>query len=295
LIEMEMDYAFIIYGARGREVVQEGSYTELTELMVQLEFNMEAKAKPLTIVAFFAHPDDETMFLGGTLAYLADQGAVVHYLSATRGEGGEMGDPPICARSELGQVREKELICAVDALGGTSLDFLGFQDPVVGPEGELFPFSEDLGQVIEKFSGFLTRIQPDVILTHGPGGEYGHPAHIQTHRATMEALRVLDYSPLAVYSPAWLSRETGEFTPAPGILVDIGPWVSVKIKAVNCHRSQHGLFLRHGASRAGRPVTIPEMVRSQEALCRIRPDQGLGGDPFEELLGPITRPVHDQA
>ena len=169
----------------------------------------------LSVAAIFAHPDDETMFLGGTLAYLAAAGVQVHYLCATRGEGGEMGDPPICERSELGRVREIELECAVNALGGESLAFLDFKDPLVGPEGELFPFSERLEEVIIQIKEYLDRIQPDVILTHGPEGEYGHPAHIQVNQAVMGALVEMAYSPRVIYSPAWLSRETGEFSPAP--------------------------------------------------------------------------------
>ena len=113
------------------------------------------------IVAFFAHPDDETMFLGGTLAYLASEGAQIHFVSATKGEGGEMGDPPICERAELGQTREKELECTVKALGGKSLSFLGFKDPEVGPEGELYPFSDDLDEVVRELLDILKRIQPD--------------------------------------------------------------------------------------------------------------------------------------
>ena len=254
---------------------------------------MNIQRKPLTILAFFAHPDDETMFLGGTLAYLAERAAAVHYLSATRGEGGEMGDPPICAREELGQVREKELHCAVTALEGKSLDFLGFRDPVVGPAGELYPFSPELDPVVEIFRGYLDRVNPDVVLTHGPAGEYGHPAHIQTHQAALEAIRRSGLEPSAVYAPAWLSRETGKFTPEPQIVVDISPWISKKLQAVTCHRSQHGLFLRHGAARAGRPVALPEMIRTQEALVRILPENGQKEDPLEELLSPITRPVRD--
>jgi LmbE family N-acetylglucosaminyl deacetylase len=193
----------------------------------------------------------------------------------------------------LGQVRERELQCAVKALGGKSLDFLGFEDPLVGPEGELFTFSPELEPVVEKLSEYLTRVQPDVILTHGPTGEYGHPAHIQTHQAAMEALRRQTYHPEAVYSPAWLSRETGKFTPEPQILVDISPWIETKLKAVTCHRSQHGLFLRHGSARAGRAVTLPEMIRTQEALVRIKPEKRGPGNPLEELLSPIARPVLD--
>ena len=249
---------------------------------------MNTSSMPLKILAFFAHPDDETMFLGGTLAYLAEEGAEIYYLSATRGEGGEMGDPPICQRSELGSVRENELQCAVNSLGGASLEFLGFEDPEVGPDGELYPFCEELDPVTEKLLPILERIRPEVILAHGPDGEYGHPAHIQVHQAMMAALDVLGFTPRAVYSPAWLSRETGEFTPAPGILVDISPWIDRKVAAVSYHRSQHGLFLRHGSARTGRPVTIPEMVRNKEALCRILPTDEGNGDPVLKLLDPIS-------
>lgn len=252
---------------------------------------MNTTVHSLKILATFAHPDDETMFLGGTLAYLAAQGIQVHYLCATRGEGGELGNPPVCERGDLGQVREKELACAVAALGGQSLAFLDFEDPLVGPEGELFPFSDRLEDVVRQLKGHLDRVQPDVILTHGPGGEYGHPAHIQVHQAVMEALGDQVAPPQAVYSPAWLSRETGEFTPKPGMVVDITPWIEDKIAAVTCHKSQHGLFLRHGSTRAGRPVTIPEMVRTQEALCRITAQDQKALDPLEDLLRPLALPL----
>jgi LmbE family N-acetylglucosaminyl deacetylase len=261
--------------------------------MVKLILKMNTIKEPLTIMAFFAHPDDETMFLGGTLAYLTRLGAKVHFISATRGEGGEMGDPPVCQRSQLGDVREEELRCAVNALGGVSLDFLGFKDPVVGPEGELFPFSGDQQAVVRELIPRILDIHPDVILSHGPGGEYGHPAHIQAHRSLIQALELGKYHPQAVYSPAWLSRETGEFVPPPDIVVDISPWIDEKIAAANCHRSQHGLFLRHGSARAGRKVTLPEMIRTQEALCRILPGR-LGGnaarDPLQELVKDISMP-----
>lgn len=247
--------------------------------------------KPLNVLAFFAHPDDETMFLGGTLAFLADRGAEVHYLSATRGEGGETGDPPVCERAELGQVREKELRCAVQALGGASLDFLGFVDPEVGPDNELYPFSPDLDEVVGKLKERILALQPDVILSHGPGGEYGHPAHIQVHRALMTCLAEQDYQPRALYAPCWLSWEAGEYIPEPDVLVDVSPWLAQKTEAAVCHTSQHGLFTRHGSARAGRPVTVPEIVRPQEALIRILPHTGAGeDDPLAGLLQEIALP-----
>ena len=225
--------------------------------------------QPLKILTFFAHPDDETMFLGGTLAYLAAQETDIHFICATRGEGGEMGEPPVCSREELGSVREQELRCAVKALGGKSVQFLNFKDPLVGPEGELFPFSEDHLAVTEELLPILADIKPNVIITHGAGGEYGHPAHIQAHFAMMAALEKLGEYEGELYSPAWLSRETGEFTPEPGLLLDITAMKEKKVEAVFCHRSQHDLFLRHATARAGKPVTIPEMIRTREAIAPI--------------------------
>jgi N-acetylglucosamine malate deacetylase 2 len=253
---------------------------------------MKMTQKTLNVLAFFAHPDDETMFLGGTLAFLAERGAEVHYLSATRGEGGEMGDPPVCQRSDLGRIRDEELRCAVQALGGASLDFLGFVDPDVGPDNELYPFSPDLAEVVGKLKERVLALQPDVILSHGPGGEYGHPAHIQVHQALTACLADLEYQPRAHYAPCWLSWEAGEFIPKPDVLVDVSPWLAQKTEAAICHASQHGLFTRHGSARAGRPVTVPEIVRSQEALVRILPQREAGeADPLAGLLQEIALPT----
>ncbi len=259
--------------------------------MVTMEKRMN---QPLRIMTYFAHPDDETMFLGGTLAFLAARGGEIHYLCATRGEGGEMNDPPVCAREELGRVREGELRCAVKKLGGVSTNFLDYQDPLVGPGGELFAFADDFEQLVQDVRSWIKKIEPEVILTHGPGGEYGHPAHIQAHESLLAALEGIHPQPEAVYAPAWLSRETGEFTPAPGFVVETAPWLDRKIDAVTCHRSQHGLFLRHGSARAGRPVELAEMIRSREGLCRILPPQGIPGpDRLAGLLEQIRVPEEE--
>ncbi len=249
---------------------------------------MKNSSTSLRILAFFAHPDDETVFLGGSLAFLAERGAEIHYLCATRGEGGEMGDPPICARDELGKVRENELRCAVEALGGKSVQFLDYQDPLVGPNNELYAFSDNVDQVAEEISEIISAIKPQIILTHGPGGEYGHPAHIQAHQAMMSALSGMGFSIESVYAPSWLSRETGKFTPEPDIEVDISPWKEKKLEAIQCHRSQYGLFIRKSSERAGRPVTIPEIVRTREALCRILPEDDRGE---EDHLGVLLKEI----
>ena len=249
----------------------------------------ESQSSPLRILAFFAHPDDESVFLGGTLAYLADQGAEIHFLCATRGEGGEMGNPPICTREDLGSVREKELQCAVDALGGKTVRFLDYQDPVVGPEGELYPYTEDINGLVEVLQSEINRVEPHAIITHGPGGEYGHPAHIQSHAAMMKALSREENIISVVYAPSWLSRETGEFIPEPSFAGDIISWKNKKIQAINCYKSQHGMFLRHGTAWAGKPVTIAEIVRPLEALSRVLPVDSFENQP--DPLGVILEKI----
>ncbi len=74
-------------------------------------------AESPALLAVFAHPDDETFRCGGTLALLARHGVRVYLLTATRGEGGSCGDPPLCRPENLGGWREKELACACRVLG----------------------------------------------------------------------------------------------------------------------------------------------------------------------------------
>ncbi len=151
----------------------------------------------MNILAFFAHPDDETMLGGGTLALLARLGCQVHYLSATRGEGGEVGEPPVCSQEELGRVREKELACAVHALGGSSLDFLSYVDPRVGMDNTLYPYTGDLPRLAGEVVQHIRQLGAGVVITHGSNGEYGHPAHLLTHQAVRRAVESLgDGAPL---------------------------------------------------------------------------------------------------
>jgi len=142
----------------------------------------------LNVLAFFAHPDDETMLAGGTLALLARQGAAVTYLCATRGEGGEMGEPPLCVLEELGAVREREMRCAVQELGAAGVEFLDYIDPRVGADNTLYPYAENVERLAEELRAVIDRLGIDAVITHGSNGEYGHPAHVLTHRAARLAL-----------------------------------------------------------------------------------------------------------
>src|SRR5947207_11818649 len=86
-------------------------------------------ASPTRVLAVSAHPDDDTLFAGGTLAKYASEGHRVYTLCTTRGEGGEVGDPPVGPKEQLGVLREAEARCAARALGEADIFFLDFVDP----------------------------------------------------------------------------------------------------------------------------------------------------------------------
>ncbi|HVN55843.1 MAG TPA: PIG-L deacetylase family protein [Anaerolineaceae bacterium] len=252
----------------------------------------------MEILAFFAHPDDETMLAGGTLALLARLGHRVHYLCATRGEGGEMGDPPLTTREELGAVREKEMVCAVGALGGVSLTFLDYIDPTVGPEDTLYPYADDLTVVAGQAALSIREFQVEAVMTHGAQGEYGHPAHVLTHQAArlaVESFTTRDgagipalYTVQANFPEHPRPRLANKDIPA-HLVIDVGQTVDQKLQAALCYRTQHALFVRRPSREAGRTLTVPEVMVTLESLHRVLPPvqsaADLEGDPlFESLL-----------
>ncbi len=249
-----------------------------------------------TILTFFAHPDDETMLAGGTLALLAMHGASVHYLCATRGEGGEMGEPPICTQEELGAVREQELVCAVQALGGRSLTFLGYTDPLVGPDDTLYPYTNDLTTLAGQVAASIRQYQPVAIITHGVNGEYGHPAHVITYQAAAIAVQSLGEQAPALYcvSAIWgehpRPRLANRDQPA-HFTIDVQPALERKTKAALCHKTQHALFTRRSSREAGRALSVVEVVSRfhTESLHRAWPvAEGRPDDPLARFLQTIV-------
>jgi LmbE family N-acetylglucosaminyl deacetylase len=230
----------------------------------------------MKILAFFAHPDDETMLAGGTLALLAQSGAEVHYLCATRGEGGEAGEPPVCEIEELGRVRAKEMACAVQSLGGRSLAFLDYIDPRVGPGEELYAYTDDLAQLAEEVGEAIRRLEIDALLTHGVNGEYGHPAHKLTHQAALKAVQTsgvqqpLFYTVSAFFPEHPRPRLANQDNPA-HLILDVSPCLTQKTEAALCHRSQHALFVRRSSQEAGRRLSVPEVIQRLESLHRLSP------------------------
>jgi LmbE family N-acetylglucosaminyl deacetylase len=125
----------------------------------------------LKLLAILAHPDDESLGLGGTLAKYAVEGAETYLITATRGEKGWFGPPEQYPGPEaLGQTREQELYGAARVLGLKDVILLDCVD------GELDQASprEIIGQLVTH----IRRIKPQVVVTLDPNGLYGHPDHI---------------------------------------------------------------------------------------------------------------------
>src|SRR4051812_28945908 len=124
-----------------------------------------------TLLAIGAHPDDETMFAGGTFAWLASLGVAVHILGVTRGEGGEVGEPPVTTQERLGETREAELRRAAATLGAAGVTFLPFVDPLLthtgsdpAPSSALFRIAADEATFEAAVVEQIRAIRPDILL-----------------------------------------------------------------------------------------------------------------------------------
>jgi LmbE family N-acetylglucosaminyl deacetylase len=241
----------------------------------------------LKILAIFAHPDDETMLCGGLLALASSTGHSVHVVSATRGEGGDLGSPPVCRRSEAGTVRARELACAARALGCRQLSFMDYVDPMVGAQDELFPFAADEAEFTVRLAALIAAEQADALLTHGTDGEYGHPGHRQVNRAARAALRSLKDRPVwytvqAAYDSAGDRSLFNASDPADFVL-DVSGAQAAKRAAIECHRTQHAVFLNFYRRLHGRAVNLDEVVLLAESIHHAG-ESSCGADPLKDWL-----------
>jgi len=129
------------------------------------------KSKGLRLMAILAHPDDESLGMGGTLAKYSREGVEAFLVTATRGERGRYGDLPERPSLEtVGHMREAELRAASDILGIKGLNFLDYID------GDLD--RADPAEAIARIVHHIRTCRPHVVITFGPEGGYGHPDHI---------------------------------------------------------------------------------------------------------------------
>ena len=219
-----------------------------------------------TILIVSAHPDDETLFCGGTIAMYIKKGHHVVILETTRGEGGEVGDPPLTTKDRLGVVREAEVRAAAAALGVETVYFLPYVDPHMEIGGTALAIDVPLDEFTKAVSAYLEQVKPDLVITHGRNGEYGHPQHVFTHQAVIGAFDQVKPASALMTWQAWHEpfprpRVLNPDDPA-DIIRDITPWMSFKVNAALCHKTQHAMFLRNtGADR------VEDMIWGEESFC----------------------------
>ncbi len=155
----------------------------------------------IRILLVHAHPDDETINNGATMALYADRGAQVTLVTCTRGEEGEVLVPGLShlASTEqdlLGSHRETELALAMKALGISDHRFLGapstkFRDSgMMGTESNNRPdvfWQVDLDTAAKILVDVIEEVKPHILITYDEIGGYGHPDHIQAHKVAMRA------------------------------------------------------------------------------------------------------------
>ena len=144
-----------------------------------------------TVVFFHAHPDDESIATGGTMAKLVADGHRVVLVVATRGEHGEVADGFLSPGEELWQRREKETEASGRALGIARGEFLGYRDSgMMGTPENDAPgafWQADIEEAAERLATILREESADVLTVYDDFGNYGHPDHIQVHRVGVRA------------------------------------------------------------------------------------------------------------
>ena len=144
-----------------------------------------------TIVSFHAHPDDEAIASGGTLARAAAAGHRVVLVFATRGELGEPVPGVLEPGEQLAMRRSAECYTSAAALGAKRVEFLGFTDSgMMGEPSNDAPFcfwQADVEYAARTLAVLLDQEEPDVLTIYDDNGVYGHPDHIQVHRVGKRA------------------------------------------------------------------------------------------------------------
>jgi N-acetyl-1-D-myo-inositol-2-amino-2-deoxy-alpha-D-glucopyranoside deacetylase len=196
-----------------------------------------------------AHPDDETIGNGATMARYAAEGVGVTLVTCTRGEQGEvipasladLAPRPGEVGRALGRYREGELAAALAALGVRDHRFLGeYVDSgmAYAPDGSVVPAPwsppdafalAPVDEVAGLLAAVMREVRPDAVVTYDPNGGYGHPDHVHAHRVTMRAAELAD-----VPRVFWTVREDQ----SPTVRVDASAYRAAKVAAMRAHATQ---------------------------------------------------------
>lgn len=197
--------------------------------------------KKQTIVAIFAHPDDEAFGPSGTLAKFARDGHDVYLLCATKGEGGE-NHLKAKEERELNEIREQELLCSAKTLGVKKVFFLGFIDGTLS--------NNQYHKLADKIIEIITPLQPEILITEEYRGVSGHLDHVAVSMVTSFVFHKLPFVKKIMYH--CVTKEYRKLMPSdyfifipPGYdaseideVVDVSEVWDIKTKAILCHQSQ---------------------------------------------------------
>jgi N-acetyl-1-D-myo-inositol-2-amino-2-deoxy-alpha-D-glucopyranoside deacetylase len=215
-----------------------------------------------TILAIFAHPDDE-IGAGSTLAYYAGQGICSVLVCASRGEAATIYCDECATRENLAEVRTRELECACEHLGVAQLRWLDWPDGGIRD----LPRDQAVGQVV----ALIREIRPRIVITHPENGLYPHPDHLAIWEIARDAfLAAADPAYYPEAGPAWAAERlftrampqsffdaapafaayrvelNGQQLPFIGtpddqidVVMHVAPWADRRMAAWDCHRSQH--------------------------------------------------------
>jgi LmbE family N-acetylglucosaminyl deacetylase len=211
----------------------------------------------LRLLCVLAHPDDESLGTGGTLAKYAAEGIATYLVTATRGERGRFFDGRESPEL-VGRTREAELLDAAQALGVRDVAQLGY------PDGALA--SVPAAEAIAAIAGHVERVKPHVVITFAHDGAYGHPDHIAISQLTTAATMAAAHRVSKLYYIAWSDRKWTAYEAALKKLVTVVdgeerrvvPWplwaVTTVIdttavwdtvwRAVSCHKTQMAIFTK---------------------------------------------------
>jgi len=198
-----------------------------------------------------AHPDDESIYTGATMAAYAAAGAQVTLVTCTLGELGEVIPPSLAHLADgdgarLGEYRIGELAAACAALGVTDHRYLGgpgrWRDSgMMGTEGNDDPrcfWRADVDQAARALLDVFAEVRPQVVVTYDADGAYGHPDHIQAHRVAWRACELagpdLPDGPAKFYATAALGTGPEQVTTE----IDAGAWFGQKLAAMRAHATQ---------------------------------------------------------
>lgn len=240
------------------------------------------------VVVVIAHPDDE-VFVSGTICLLAERGFQLSLVCVTDGGGAAGENQPAASIERLAMVRRQELGESAAALGIAEIVPLGFADVA---EPDVGPRAWDRSGLIGLVRKTIESHEPALLLTHGPRGGYGHPAHRLVHRCVMNAAEQAGcdgsiFSFCAQVPGAFFSWH---FDQLADVRIDARKFDRRRAASLSRHRSQLDFFLQPYQPRtlrkrlsaaAGRALAFTEFGRKRvtigtcERFFQLLPTEGL--------------------